>query len=132
VLMKALTVGLLFLFFTNTSVLAQTKPLGGQPALGAKSSVEDFQAQIVYQRAFEAVIWSMPAVAIYRMRAGAFSALGASDNEIWAYSRPCTYWPNRRWSSTLQPAPADGFEYVTADAILLDARRSIFCQNLLS
>jgi len=32
------------------------------------------------------------------------------------------YWPNRHWSSTLQPDPADGFEYVTAEAILLDAR----------
>ena len=32
------------------------------------------------------------------------------------------FWPDRHWSSTLQPDPAGGFEYVTDDAILLDAR----------
>jgi len=34
-------------------------------AAGAKPSVPDLNYQVAYQRAFEAVIWSMPAVAIY-------------------------------------------------------------------
>jgi hypothetical protein len=45
---------------------------------------------VTYQRAFEAVIWSMPAVSIYRMRAGAIDNLGVADNVIIANSRPCT------------------------------------------
>lgn len=71
---------------------AQTpmEPLGGQPSPGARPSVPDLDAQVAYQRAFEAVVWSMPAVAIYRMRAGAFSDLGMSDNGILAYSGVCT------------------------------------------
>ena len=52
--------------------------------------MEDLQAQVAYQRAFEAVIWSAPAVAIYRLRVGAFSALGAEDNVILACSLPAT------------------------------------------
>jgi hypothetical protein len=67
-----------------------TEPLGGQPPATEKPSVADLDAQVAYQRAFEAVIWSMPAVAIYRMRAGAFENLGISDNGILAYSQPCS------------------------------------------
>jgi hypothetical protein len=66
---------------------AQTEPLGGQPARGAKSSVKDFNEQITYQRAFEAVIWSQPAVGVYGIRRGTF-AIGMKDNEILAMSRP--------------------------------------------
>lgn len=44
----------------------------------------------MYQRAFEAVIWSLPAVAIYRMRAAAFEGLGMKDNTIMAYSAVAT------------------------------------------
>jgi len=47
-----------------------TEPLGGQPAPGSKPSTNDLDAQVAYQRAFEAVIWAMPAVSIYRLRAG--------------------------------------------------------------
>ena len=42
-----------------------TEPIGGQPPAGAKSSVNDLDYQVKYQRAFEAVIWSMPAIGIY-------------------------------------------------------------------
>jgi hypothetical protein len=66
---------------------AQTEPLGGQPAPGAKSSVKDFDEQITYQRAFEAVVWSQPAVGVYGIRRGMF-AIGMKDNEILAMSRP--------------------------------------------
>jgi hypothetical protein len=67
-----------------------TEPLGGQPATGSKASVPDLEYQVRYQRAFEAVVWSIPAVAIYRFRAAAFSDLGAKDNDIIAYARPAT------------------------------------------
>lgn len=67
--------------------VAQTEPLGGQPAPGAKASVADLDEQLVYQRAFEAVIWSQPAVSIYGFQRG-FSALGIADNDIEAMSKP--------------------------------------------
>ncbi len=41
-----------------------TDPLGGKPPAGAKVSVKDLDYQVKYQRAFEAVLWSMPAVSI--------------------------------------------------------------------
>jgi len=65
------------------------EPLGGQPAPGVKPSVKDLEEQVVYQRAFEAVIWSQPAVGIYGIRRGMF-ARGMKDNEIMAMSRPLT------------------------------------------
>jgi len=68
---------------------AQTEPLGGQPAPGSKPSVKDFEEQVTYQRAFEAVIWSQPAIGVYGIRRGLF-ALGMKDNEIMAMSRPLT------------------------------------------
>lgn len=67
-----------------------TDPLGGQPAAGSKPSVADFAYQIKYQRAFEAVLWSLPAVVMYRCRAAAISDLGVRDNDIISYSRPAT------------------------------------------
>jgi hypothetical protein len=36
------------------------EPLGGQSVRGSKPSVSDLDDQVVYQRAFEAVIWSRP------------------------------------------------------------------------
>ena len=68
-------------------VNAQTDPLGGQPPPDAKPSVKDLEEQVVYQRAFEAVVWSQPAVAIYGIRRGMF-ALGIKDNEIAAMTLP--------------------------------------------
>jgi hypothetical protein len=66
------------------------EPLGGQPPAGAKPSIDDFDYQIKYQRAFEAVLWNMPAVAIYSFRRAAFDNLGIRDNDIIAYSAPAT------------------------------------------
>jgi hypothetical protein len=62
---------------------------GTTPA-GSVSSVEDFEYQIKYQRAFEAVLWNMPAVAIYSFRRAAFDNLGLKDNDIIAYAKPAT------------------------------------------
>jgi hypothetical protein len=75
-----------------TASVAQdgTETLGGQPPAGATASVKDFHYQIKYQRAFEAVLWNMPAIAIYSFRLAAFDDLGAKDNDIIAYSATAT------------------------------------------
>src|ERR1700743_2173762 len=67
-----------------------TEPLGGQPLPGSTCSIRDFDYQIKYQRAFEAVLWNMPAIAIYSLRRAAFTDLGLKDNEIIAYSATAT------------------------------------------
>ena len=67
-----------------------TEPLGGQPAAGSKPSVPDLDYQVKYQRAFEAILWAMPATAIYSFRRAAFEDLGLKDNDIIAYSAPAT------------------------------------------
>jgi len=66
------------------------EPIGGQPPQGARRSVEDFDYQVKYQRAFEAALWAMPALAIYRFRAAALEDLGLKDNDIIAYSGVAT------------------------------------------
>jgi len=66
------------------------EPLGGQPAHGAKPSIKDFDYQIKYHRAFEAVLWNLPAIAIFAFRRAAFDGLGARDNDIIAYSGPAS------------------------------------------
>ena len=71
-------------------VNAQGEPLGGQPAPGAKQSVKDLGEQVAYQRAFEAILWAMPASAIYRFRVGLLEQPGMADNVITAYSGPLT------------------------------------------
>ncbi|UPG94329.1 DUF1254 domain-containing protein [Luteibacter aegosomatissinici] len=68
----------------------EREPLGGQPPPGSKPSVTDFDAQIKYHRAFEAVLWNMPAIAIYAFRRAAFDTLGMKDNDIIVYSAPAT------------------------------------------
>src|SRR5271154_1459078 len=83
-----LTVSFPFGLF-HLSALAQMEPLGGQPAPGSKPSVADLDFQVKYQRAFEAVMWAVPAVAILGFRHGE-EALGVKDNEIIAYSKPAT------------------------------------------
>lgn len=81
---------------TSTSIPTRSEaqdgenPLGGQPAKGAAPSIKDFDYQIKYQRAFEAVLWNMPAIAIYSFRRAAFDSLGMKDNDIIAYSAVAT------------------------------------------
>jgi hypothetical protein len=77
-------------FASAQAGLAQqvTEPLGGQPAAGSKPSVPDLGYQVKYQRAFEAVVWSIPAVAIYRFRAAAFSDIGLKDKSPSARTAP--------------------------------------------
>lgn len=63
-------------------------PVGGQPAPDARQSVADLDEQVAYQRAFEAVLWAMPASAIYRFRVGLLEQPGMADNVITAFSGP--------------------------------------------
>lgn len=75
------TVLLLFSIGEGTAKTV-TEPLGGQPLPNTQASVSDLEYQVKYQRAFEAVLWGMPAVAIYRFRAAAMEDLGMKDNDI--------------------------------------------------
>ena len=43
-----------------------TDPMGGKPPVGSKVSVSDLDYQVKYQRAFEAVLWSMPDVKLVK------------------------------------------------------------------
>ena len=89
---KFTAAGALLSFLATTVCWAQdgTLPLGGLPPAGATASVKDFDYQIKYQRAFEAVLWNMPAIAIYSFRRAAFKDLGLRDNDIIAYSGTAT------------------------------------------
>ena len=58
------------------------------PPPGVQPSVPDLAAQVAFQRAFEAVVWAMPASAIYRLRVGLTEVPGMADNVILAYSVP--------------------------------------------
>jgi hypothetical protein len=64
-----------------------TDPLGGKPPAGSKPSVAGLDYQVKYQRAFEAVLWSMPAIALYGFHR-ASAELGAGPNVILAWSEP--------------------------------------------
>jgi hypothetical protein len=81
-----LAIGVTALF--ASAMASAQEPLGGQPPPGAKQSVTDLDAQVAYQRAFEAVLWAMPAMAIYRLRVGLLEQPGMADNVIDAYSGP--------------------------------------------
>lgn len=89
---KFIAAGVISAMLAATTSLAQngTEPLGGQPPPGATASVKDFDYQIKYQRAFEAILWNMPALAIYSLRRAAFDDLGAKDNDILAWSGTAT------------------------------------------
>lgn len=69
---------------------ATDEPIGGQPAPGEPCSVADLDAQVRYQRAFEAVLWSLPRVTVQNGRTRTFQAFGMRDNDIIANSGPAT------------------------------------------
>ncbi len=90
---------------TLTTVQAATtsEPLGGQVALGSKPSVTNLDEQVAYQRAFEAVIWAMPASAIYRFRVGALDVPGMADNVVIANPGPLTQTTELITANTVTP-----------------------------
>ena len=85
--MKITLASLTLTLIIATSAIAQ-EPLGGQPPPGVRQSVSDLDAQVAYQRAFEATLWAMPAVAIYRFRVGVLQQPGMADNVIDAFDGP--------------------------------------------
>lgn len=87
VLVCGIAIAFLLVSFTP-GVNPQTESHGGQPDPGAKQSVKDLDEQVAYQRAFEAILWAMPASAIYRFRVGVLEVPGMADNIIMANSGP--------------------------------------------
>ncbi|CAD5108420.1 DUF1254 domain-containing protein [Zestomonas carbonaria] len=74
-----------------TMPLAQAdEPVGGQPAPGDRRSVSDFDYQVKYQRAFEAVLWSLPSVQTQGGRVATLGGLDMKDNDIVAMSGMAT------------------------------------------
>ena len=86
-----------------------TDPIGGKPPVGSRPSVEDLDYQVKYQRAFEAVIWSMPAVAKYGLHRGSL-AIGADNNVVMAWSRP-----SKPWMEALTPNNTTPYALATTD-----------------
>src|SRR5215469_4564315 len=89
--MKAAALGFtvaLAALFGSSIASAQSEWGSGQPPTGAKQSLPDLDAQVAYQRAFEATLWAMPAVAIYRFRVALLGQPGMADNVIDAASGP--------------------------------------------
>ena len=60
-----------------------TEPRGGQPPKGSEPSVKNFTEQVTYQRAFEAVVWSMPAMIKYGMRRASLEIGGGDNIVVW-------------------------------------------------
>lgn len=75
------SVGLLFF----SILIGCTSPKSNQKETSQDLSLEE---QVMYQRAFEAVVWAMPATAIYRLREGFLEVPGVEDNVVVAYSKP--------------------------------------------
>lgn len=66
------------------------EPLNGQPDPGSQSSISDFDYQLKYQRAFEAILWSLPSVQVQGGRRATFEYLDMRDNDILAMSGVAT------------------------------------------
>lgn len=87
--MKKMTAVVMIVLITAVALAGDmpTEPRGGQPPEGSKPSVKNFKEQVTYQRAFEAVVWSMPAIIKYGMRRASIE-IGAGDNVVCAWSAP--------------------------------------------
>ncbi|MCJ7815137.1 MAG: DUF1254 domain-containing protein, partial [Xanthomonadales bacterium] len=87
--LKQLIMAFVACAFVATAFAAEmpTDPIGGKPPAGTKQSVKDLDYQVKYQRAFEAVIWSMPAVGIYGFTRAA-EGIGGGNNTVLAWSEP--------------------------------------------
>lgn len=65
-------------------------PISGQPPEGTAPSTNDFDYEVKRQRAFEAVLWSLPAISIYGFRRAAFEFLDYKDCDILAFTGTAT------------------------------------------
>ncbi|MGB2930479.1 MAG: DUF1254 domain-containing protein, partial [Desulfobacterales bacterium] len=93
---KRFTFALSLLMATSLTTIAWAQsaamPNGvkyGKPPAGSKLSVKNLEEQVTYHRAFEAVIWSMPAMCKYGMRRASIE-IGAGNNVIMAWSAGAT------------------------------------------
>ena len=69
-----------------------TDPIGGKPPADTKASFSDFATfkdQVLYQRAFEAVLWSVPMVNKLGLRRGTL-AIGGGENVVLTWSAGAT------------------------------------------
>jgi len=69
-----------------------TDPIGGKPPADMKasfSSFATFKDQVLYQRAFEAVLWSVPMVNKLGLRRGTL-AIGGGENVVLSMSAGAT------------------------------------------
>ncbi|MGI9897457.1 DUF1254 domain-containing protein [Vibrio natriegens] len=66
------------------------EPVGGQPPKGVMPSVGDFEYTVKYQAAFQTMLWSVPASAIYRFRGATMDAIGADDTTILSWHNTAT------------------------------------------
>jgi hypothetical protein len=66
--------------------------IGSVAAAGAEQAQlpqkSDLDNQLAYQRAIEAVIWSMPAISIREFWEASFKDYGASWNDVILWSKP--------------------------------------------
>jgi hypothetical protein len=72
----------------NAKEMTLFEKTAGQPQKGAVVSTDNLALKVAQQRAFEAVIWAMPATAIHRLREGFMDVPGVDNNVIVAYSTP--------------------------------------------
>ncbi len=108
----ALTVAGWMALSLATTVHAEQRPddpVGGKPPTGSRPSVEDLDYQVKYQRAFEAVIWSMPAVAKYGLHRASL-AIGAGNNAVMAWSAGA-----KPWMEALTPNNTTPYALATTD-----------------
>ncbi|WP_457676586.1 DUF1254 domain-containing protein [Thiolapillus sp.] len=85
-------IALIASLFTCGALLAAApvdEPLGGKPPADMKPSMEDYDYQIKYMRAFETALWAMPAVSIHGFKR-ATEAVGGEANTILAWSKVAT------------------------------------------
>lgn len=61
--------------------------ISGQPQQNTQVSTNNLALKVAQQRAFEAVVWAMPASAIHRLREGFMELPGVDNNVIIAYSK---------------------------------------------
>ena len=64
-------------------------PLGGKPPKGSYPSFTDYDYELKYRRAFELVLWSIPAVEVYGFARG-IKAVGGGPNVVLTWSKLAT------------------------------------------
>jgi hypothetical protein len=70
----------------ETGAGLEGEPVGGQPPKGAMPSIADFEYEMKYQAAYQTMLWSMPAAAIYRFRGATQDAIKADDTTILSWN----------------------------------------------